>query len=952
MWKVIKKQLERRNTYILEKLFAFENFSIWCSRMQFEPSTGNIYALNENTLTVLRNDTQSVIDQLTESNAAPLTKCCWYDKSKLYVTANTTGEMCCWSPSMQIATRNISVKSKSESKIPISSDKSFKRCILRHSLRPHNKSVTGLAVHPVTDYVYSTSLDGYLKITNLENLTEIFSVNMGEPITHFSLMPGSFGSDYLCVMGLQSGLIRVWTSKKCSDLVATHESKLVHIAPHITPCYLSNEQSKKAVKRWRVSKELEENSEDGEDVALAMVDKELNEADADVVQGDADVDESLVEEQDDLADDDDFSSSRPQTAMYSELSRGLLHDTDEEELYLEGQVNLQFTRNSGETGFFVSQTTHNMKIWQSDGKLISIIGEDAMVDGVRSHTLSLQHKVLYCLMEDHSLRLYDLGRSIAPGTHIEEADLPIKIIPGNHFGVVDFPRCVVIVDCIPSKSGAKDGDFSGNEESLESVHETRSIDDLRQNLMAVDGGNRSNIIHDECLVIGGSIGTFRWLDPVSSLREIATTDVSTGPIGSMKYDMNRKRLFAYASSLREASNGSIFVYALPNVSLLYLIEKLEKVSHWNISMQHPHVAIGTNDGYLRLFHLLELKPESKPGFVAHKSESGDEVRSILPFGTTTEHHSSTTQDKEVAIVASGDVFEVILGDNINANDTETILPLSTSTIHTKIVTCVAFCDSLACLATSSLDKTVKIWSLDKILLQSVQFDFPVESVCFSPYHDVGDLIVTQHSTSILIKSKLLDLDVLVNAAKLLKDDWLLATLSENITEEDIHLAQLSGSANSGCVDAERVKSVDTSRKSTPAIIKPENQLPIPSSRESRCSSRDSAVSVRSTSVGSRSGLCPAYMRTPAIALNVRRPPRTEISQIRSQRLSKQLPALRPPAAENVDISNSESNIDIYDKVVDVEGNPVDVSEPQPISPDLSTKPSSSSGMRKRVAFRA
>ena len=507
------------------------------------------------------------------------------------------------------------------------------------------------------------------------------------------------------------------------------------------------------------------------------------------------------------------------------------------------------------------------------------------------------------------------------------------------------------------------------------------------------GTENTSILHDESLVVGGSIGTFRWLDTVSNLREIATTDVASGVIEMLKYDANRLRLFAYASSLRDTSKGSIQIYALPSVSLIYSIEKLDRLSCWSISMRHPYVGIGTNDGYFRLFHLLELKSNSKPQTMTEskaeiegKEEGGTKNLQFASVGVSdkeisphpvpsppVEEHRREVENEGIGdmensdldtafIPGAGAVFEVVLGDNINLNTVETILPLSGNTIHTKKLTCISFCESLACLATSSLDLTVKVWSLDKILLQSVKFDYPILSVCFSPFHEIGDIVITQQTTTLLLKSKVLELILLLDAAILLREDWLEAQRIDNVSDIDVCILTLVGSDSTS-------SSAKSARVSRLPDLSPANP---PSSRESRRSSRDSTASSRPSSISSFSN---HWTRAPVvglkhtpIALNVRRPPHPEMSIYKSERLIKILPPPKAMAIENVNMSNTSEAQNSSLNLLKVERgntageNPIQLAEgssgivelastPVPKAPDMSTKPSSA-GMRKRVAFRA
>ena len=85
---------------------------------------------------------------------------------------------------------------------------------LLHTFNVHSQSVTGIVLHEISGLAITSSLDGYLKVLNLESFTEMYSINSGGvPIT--SLKTIYYSGKMGCVYSLCDGTIKLLESTPC-----------------------------------------------------------------------------------------------------------------------------------------------------------------------------------------------------------------------------------------------------------------------------------------------------------------------------------------------------------------------------------------------------------------------------------------------------------------------------------------------------------------------------------------------------------------------------------------------------------------------------------------------------------------------------------------------------------------------------------------------------------------
>ena len=79
---------------------------------------------------------------------------------------------------------------------------------LLHVFTGHTKAVTALQLHPLSGLAVSVSLDGTMRVLNLEALEEIYKLEIMQPLLCMKCM--TIEGQSLCVGATADGIIRVW----------------------------------------------------------------------------------------------------------------------------------------------------------------------------------------------------------------------------------------------------------------------------------------------------------------------------------------------------------------------------------------------------------------------------------------------------------------------------------------------------------------------------------------------------------------------------------------------------------------------------------------------------------------------------------------------------------------------------------------------------------------------
>lgn len=807
-------------------------------------------------VTVLSTEKQRVVDKVVNIADSKLTQCCWYNKSKFYITSDYSGTLSCWSPSESSVSSSrgggkytsnsptsTSASIMHQAKRPGSegsgvlppygsSSGSMRPCRLLYFFKVHTQQITGLAVHPLTNGVYTTSTDGHLKITDIETLSILFTVYIGAPVVIFYLRPwirdfafAGTKAEYSSVMVLSDNSIRVWGPLNCCSTITEFTSEIAGLH-----CFTPVSYSP------RTQEETNPTSSSGTAVTVNRRFKELT----------LDVEEDEVEQSSDTEsdyDDEILDLKKSTTSVQPSASTSAKNKnqggggsgaagsnnadgsrsngggkTNKDGARKKGRNELRFTKNMTLNGHFVTRTEHDMKIWSSSGKLETILGEDVIFDGVRSWSISLKQQLIACLMDDRSVRFFALTKAprsapgmikfhIPAGLYVEtprlasggqwggavESELAEKsadllhIIPASYFGSSDLPTSISFVDCVPDISENKRLKKNGSPGAGSAV----GGGTLKRSVAPINTDNHPFEFTRESIVVGGSVGSLRWFDIYNEFRMIHTMEEISGTIESVVCNASRMQLFVHARNLNDRTKSQIACFTLPELDLTYYIPSINNMSSWSPSRYLPYVGVGTLSGLLRVYFLQPTGKESYRSQIDLDASEDEVYDNLLTAARTAAARTADELDGDKTLGrASGYAYEVTMCDGliIDTRDIHTSNDLSG---HTKAISAIEFCDELKCIATCSLDCTVKLWTLDKILLRTIRFDVPPRAISFPVFYQLGDLLVATGKALRVLSGDALAIKHLVNDACNLRSAWLSQVRPSAVTDGDMRRVRIA-----------------------------------------------------------------------------------------------------------------------------------------------------------------
>lgn len=217
LWRVYRNVVY--SCHVIERLFRFTDCSQWVSRLICDFRANRLYALVDRSVYVLGVRERAVLTLMQDVHDCPVTQVVWIARSRSYLTGCSEGKIKLWT------TRVLAAGSGLEER---------ERLYLLHAFGAvHSKAVTGLALHPIPGLVISGSLDGWVKVINLETFGELLAVRLAAPVT--SLRVTSYLSNSALVLALGSGEVRVWHIRVFLQFFAQSSSNVrsIRIAPNL-----------------------------------------------------------------------------------------------------------------------------------------------------------------------------------------------------------------------------------------------------------------------------------------------------------------------------------------------------------------------------------------------------------------------------------------------------------------------------------------------------------------------------------------------------------------------------------------------------------------------------------------------------------------------------------------------------------------------------------------------
>ena len=174
--------------FVVEKLFLFpvvDPLDCWISHMIYDESADKIFALKETSVMVFSLLERTLEVNLENVHDAPVTRACFYVRAQYYLTGCSRGLVKVWASHKASAAAMAAAAAQGVDS-GHSSLMLNENLELLHTFRLFSKAVTGLVNHPIPGLCITAGLDGYIKVLNLEQLTELFSMSTEYGITSLS----------------------------------------------------------------------------------------------------------------------------------------------------------------------------------------------------------------------------------------------------------------------------------------------------------------------------------------------------------------------------------------------------------------------------------------------------------------------------------------------------------------------------------------------------------------------------------------------------------------------------------------------------------------------------------------------------------------------------------------------------------------------------------------------
>ena len=195
-WKITRHYTKGSNVF---NLTVFRNYTKnkhgqthWVSHIEFDNDSQRLICIEDDTINCIDCETGKLVSKLRKIHEAPLTGCVWYHRSQYFITSCAGGLVKVWAvhhdSNMKFGKQDFA---------------------LLHTFTGHTKAVTALQMHPQSGLAVSVSLDGTLRVLNLEALEEIYAIQIMQPLIAMKCV--KIGEHSLCVGATIDGTIRVWS---------------------------------------------------------------------------------------------------------------------------------------------------------------------------------------------------------------------------------------------------------------------------------------------------------------------------------------------------------------------------------------------------------------------------------------------------------------------------------------------------------------------------------------------------------------------------------------------------------------------------------------------------------------------------------------------------------------------------------------------------------------------
>ena len=688
LWRLYRNSAANM-AYTMERVFVFAEVREWMNRIEIEASLGHLYAFAGTSCYVFDFHKRRLLHRLERIHEMTVNAICWYGRSQFYLTGCGGGLIKCWT-SLHYQDKH---KSGPGDDMPTFS--------LLHTFRLHTASVTGLVLHPTSGMAVSTSLDGVVRLLNLENFTEIYNISLdGVGVVAMKLLDYAPKGKKAIMFADVNKCIRVWKITTAVGFFGVMNSNVVSVTKFenmheelITNFYDKSDPV------CRLRRMTDVNGKVAADEVFADC--------AGFGKRDSDT-ESDVEDDADVARKASGSSSRRsiRTRVGSANSGALgvgsnasgAKAKDNVELALKA-VQLQMNRatlkkiaeeeNKRSRAFLspsyvgsLSTGPQDLRIFSDRGATVSVLEPEVIVDGIVCYTVSVYQHLLFCLFESGHLKTFCTRSADAPLL------LTVDTRAGSQHGEVGL--CISLTDHLPINAQRPAGKVNGE-----------YLFDIR--------GNHIPWYISETIVIGCKSGALLFFDTLTNCEfcYILATAQQV-PIVDMHYRHRKKELFTLGRgpSPTGALKSCIRVFNMPSLNCILEVGDLRSVSVFAIAPSLPYFGLGCTDGDVRIFVM--------QGYAAAGSSS-----------------KSSAQMEVMRQPGPGP-----------------------DKAHRCTITSLAFCDEMKIFASCSADQIVMLWTYAKEYIRSLSYNMPV--VCLAFNGPPGDLVFSQNNYLLTITKNIWD----------------------------------------------------------------------------------------------------------------------------------------------------------------------------------------------------
>ena len=831
LWRTTKVSSE----HIMEKLYAFEDlWGKWISGLQSDVALGDVYALSGSSVYVLSLLRREVKHKMKNIHIMHVTCVCWYGRSQFYMTGCMGGLIKCWT-SFHYQKSKVCTKLSAENGIfddmlgvQAKADATEHSALsLLHTFNLHTRAIAGLVLHPTSGMAISASMDGMIKVLNLEMFTEIYHINLhghgigrmidfvlpAAPNSAGERVPGAPKGRGIMFTHPENNSIRLWRITSCagffgissSDVISLRRYLNMHVPSTFVPKYInpnidtsvpsfcdrslskevvkaavppSNSSPskvnpeeltrKKAYQRY-LDKQKEVAARKAFDNHESSGIKKIMGAVVGAFADNVDSFKLNVAVLDKRVDEGALTEEeKPKTAAVSSEEQGTSSSTAPLAAAVIAPVvplpPVLSNQPFQDNIYVASLAGRDLRLFTGKGRSITSVDPDVVVSGIVCFTVSVYQHMVYALMETGDITVYCTRTGSVAG----EWSRHLRSMPDWARGSTNVEHekvvCMSLVNVLP---------VSAKKSSSE--QNTRYNKDLRGEAIPLD--------IEELIVLGCRSGCLIFLDTMNECRVAHVMQAHQLQVDQVNYRHVRQELFTLGKMStekgmsEEVSCTVIRVWSLPSLQCVCEVKGLGNVSPqdlypnaFSISEYLPFFAVGCTDGDVRVFVVMP-PPSVRKGTQRRLTSYGEDRNSKVEYGLG-------EGPADVGLPSAGsrsaaENFRIAPGTDVSLvgfGYMEAMLRSGDN--HAAIVTAISFCDELQLYASASQDKVVKIWTCEKQIIRTIRYNMPTVCLLFNSATAIGDCIFTQFSYLLNIQRKLWDDGEALSSVREKHESWL------------------------------------------------------------------------------------------------------------------------------------------------------------------------------------